>query len=70
MQKQILKNEASLKKVAEWVERCLNWEFVHNDKILKLLFLREKILEKTRRKLIKMNRKSLVSWENPDFAAI
>lgn len=65
MQKQIEKNEASLKKVAEGIERTLNGEFENGELILDLLSKRERILEKTRRKLVKLNKKHFISWEDP-----
>lgn len=65
MKKQIEKNEASLKKVAKGIERVFNGEFQNWELILKLLYKREIILEKTRKKLVKMNKKHLISWENP-----
>ena len=65
MEKQIQKNEASLKKVAEGIERALNGEFKNGEMILSVLFKRERILEKTRKKLLKLNKKHFINWENP-----
>lgn len=64
MQKQIEKNEASLKKVAEGIEKVLNGEFKNGELILSILYKRERILEKTRKKLVKLNKKHFIFWEN------
>lgn len=65
MQKEIEKNEKSLKKVHGWIKRVLNWEFENWEMILQVLYKREKILEKTRRKLVKLNKKHFTMWELP-----
>jgi len=63
MQKQIKKIDDSLKKVSDWITKCIYWEYRQNLLILNLLYKREKLLEKTKRKLIKLNLNNFLTWE-------
>lgn len=70
MEKQIKKNEASLKKVRLHIEAALEWRFKNNALVYEYMLKREKILEKTQEKLYKMNKRHFLSWEEPQIALI
>lgn len=63
MEKQIQKIDESLKKVSEWIEKTINWEFRNNKLILQLLHKKERLLEKTKKKLVRLNLDNLLNYE-------
>lgn len=70
MEKEIKKNENSLKKVRKHIKAALEWEFKNSGLILEYMLKREKILEKTQERLYKMNKKHFVFWWETQNALI
>lgn len=62
MEKQIQKVEKALKKVENGILDCIDWKYTNNGLILELLTKREKVLQKTRKKLVRLNEKNLLSF--------
>jgi len=63
MRKQIQKIDESLIKVSEWIEKTINWEFRNNKLILQLLHKKERLLENTKKKLVRLNLDNLLNWQ-------
>jgi len=63
MKKQIEKIDEALLKVSGWIEKTINWEFRNNKLILQLLHKKERLLEKTKKKLVALNLDNLLNWE-------
>ena len=63
MQKQIQNIDNSIKKVEKGILECFEWKYTNNNLIIDILNKREKILQKTRKKLVKINMENLVNWE-------
>lgn len=64
MQSPFEKIKSSLDKVDNWIIDCLAGKYRTNELILSYLNKREKILQKTRKKLIIINRNGLINWES------
>jgi len=67
MQKQIQKVNSSIKKVEEGLKEVMEDNKGKYNKtgkyIVKLLYKRERILQKTKRKLLAINRENFINWE-------
>lgn len=61
MEKQLQKIETKIQKVSEWIERTIKWNFQNGELILDFLDRKMRILEKSKAKLIKLNKTSFIS---------
>ena len=63
MEKQIQKIEQSIKKVETGIIECFDWKYKNSELIIWFLNKREKVLQKTRKKLIAINMENLINWQ-------
>lgn len=63
MKKQIEKIDESLKKITDWIGKTINWEYKNNKLILQLLHKKERLLENTKKKLIRLNMNTFIEFE-------
>jgi len=62
MEKQIKKIEKQLDKVEIWIASCIEWKYTNNWLILEYLSKREKTLQATKKKLLKINSDMLINF--------